>query len=179
MKVIMLCGVVGSGKDHYANQYVKNHPKERVKIMHFASPLRNICAKLFKFNVNDEDEYEKFKLENRQFMVDLGQSIKDEMGQDIFAKAVADKIADADGSFDIVIITDFRFPIEFWTISGMFNTFVVFCDYKSGRYATHPEQVTEQMALWLLEQGLQDGQMFGSSLFGDYVKKYEKFSQRR
>lgn len=179
MKVIMLCGVIGSGKDHYANQYVKSHPKERVRIIRFASPLRNICARLFRFNVNDEAEYEKFKAENRQFMVDLGQSMKDEMGQDLFARAVADKIDEMDGEFDTILITDFRFPIEFWAIAERFNTFIVFCNYKSQRYAIRPEQVSEQMAIWLLEQGIQDGQMFAEVLFSDYVNKYEKSLNRR
>lgn len=170
----MLCGVIGSGKDHYANQYIKAHPKERVEVMKFALPLRRICASLFKFDANDEVAYEKFKAENRQFMVELGQFMKEEMGQNLFARAIADKIEDMEDRVDTILITDFRFPVEFWSLSERFNVYVIFCNYKSSRYAIRPEQVSEQMAIWLMEEGLYDGMYISASAFSDIMKKYER-----
>ena len=175
MRLIMLCGVIGSGKDYHAQEYIRTHPEERVKIIRFATPLRNICAKLFNFDANDEGAYEKFKSENRKTMVDLGQAMKDEMGQSLFADAVRDYISTYTEEYrdDVTfIIPDFRFPVEFYPMFD-FAPIVIFCNYKSERYEIRPEQVTEQMAIWLVEQGYVNNQTFSTMEFQKIMQKYQ------
>ena len=169
----MLCGVIGSGKDFYSHEYARNHPNERVEIIRFATPLRNICAKLYNFDANDEVAYEKFKAENRKIMVDLGQAMKDEMGLDIFAVAAGEKMWPRFKENITFIIPDFRFPVEFGTMMDFFVPNVVFCNYHSDRYEINPEQVTEQMAIWLVEQGYQHGQVFSALEFEKIMQKYQ------
>lgn len=175
MRLIMLCGVIGSGKDHHAQEYIRTHPNERVEIIRFATPLRNICAKLYNFDATDEVAYEKFKAENRRVMVELGQAMKDEMGQSLFADAVRNYIYTYTEEYSnnvTFIIPDFRFPVEFYPMFD-FVPIVIFCNYKSERYELRPEQVTEQMAIWLVGQGYKNGEVFSTYEFEKIMQKYE------
>lgn len=180
MKIILITGVIGSGKDYWAKQYIKEHPNETVKCLHFIATLRDIIEGLYNLPKGDEEAYTawKSKPENRSFMVALGREIKRVYGDDFFAERVLDIIcsdAYCSGKIDTYLISDFRFPIEFWTL---FNTFpdkleIIFCNYLSDRYELRPEQVSEQMAIWLLEKGLEDRENIDTRVFAELIKEYE------
>ena len=86
MNIILLCGVIGSGKDYYANKYIKDNPDKKVEILRFAEPIRQIAGYVYGFDPSNDVEYADFKEKNRNFLIDLGQGMKNVMGNDIFAK---------------------------------------------------------------------------------------------
>ena len=176
MKIILLTGVIGSGKDHYAECYKAAHPDESVAIVHLAEPLREIVENMF-----DVDDYTKWKSvsKNRKLMVDLGQSIKKVFGQDFFMRRIVDAYnLELAVWFDrTLIIPDFRFPVEIKslierTLINPRKVSVVFCDYHSDRYESRPEQESEKMALWLRER-LKDGQEMLGDEFLKLISEYE------
>jgi hypothetical protein len=173
MKVLLVTGVIGSGKDFFAHEYKKNHPEENVEIIRFATPLRNICAKLYNFDANDDIAYEKFKIENRRFMVELGQSMKDELGQELFAKEVVKKLLVREVEDVTFIIPDFRFPIEYLYMLSDFDIKVVFCNYHSDKYKIIPDQTSEQMAIWMINNGFRNRQEFYREDFYRILNYYE------
>ena len=180
MKIILLTGVIGSGKDYWAKQYVEQHPNEKVKLLKFAASLRDITEGLYNLPKGDDEVYTEWKSkpENRKFMVALGANLKRVYGDDFFAKTVADTIwndMDCCDTKDTYIISDFRFPIEFWTL---FNAFpdkldITFCNFQSDRYTIAPEQVSEQMAIWLLDKGIEDRENIDVRVFAELIKEYE------
>ena len=184
MRIILLTGVIGSGKDYFAKEYIKKHPNEKVKHLKFAASLRDITEGMFDIPKGDEEEYTKWKGlgDNRQFMVDLGRELKRVYGDDFFAEKIADSIfndMDTCDTKDTYLISDFRFRIEFWT---MFQSFpdklqIIFCNYKSERYAICPEQVSEQMAIWLLGKGVEDRTELGTGFFAELMREYEGVSE--
>jgi hypothetical protein len=170
MKIILLTGVMGSGKDHYANEYIKNHPEERVIKARFAQPLRDIMQIVLRVNFDDEIFYENWKLipDNRQIFLNLSSHLKSIYGQDVLIVATRHylRMLFAANPKVTVIFTDCRFPFEYYMVKDFIYTElknatsstdykkilkVIFCNYKSDRYAKKPEQVTERWALNLLE----------------------------
>jgi len=180
MRIILLTGVIGSGKDYFAKEYIKKHPAEKVKELKFAASLRDIVEGMYNIPKGDEAAYEAFKAipANRGFMVKLGQNLKRVYGQEFFAEKIADTIyndMDVCDTIDTYLISDFRFPIEFWTL---FNAFpdklqIIFCDYHSERYELRPEQVSERMAIWLLGEGIKDREQISILNFVLLMKEYE------
>ena len=180
MKIILITGVIGSGKDYFAKQYVEQHPNEKVKLLKFAASLRDVTEGMFGIPKGDEAAYEAFKAipSNRKFMVDLGQNLKRVYGEDFFAGDVADTIwndMDCCDTKDTYIISDFRFPIEFWTLLNAFpdKLDITFCNFQSDRYTIAPEQVSEQMAIWLLDKGIEDRENIDVRVFAELIKEYE------
>jgi len=180
MRIILLAGVIGSGKSFYANQYKQEHPEEKVVCLNFAASLRDIVEGMYNIPKGDEQAYTEWKSkpENRKLMVDLGRELKRVYGDDFFAEKVADTIfndMDTCETKDTYIISDFRFPIEFWTMLQAFsnNLQIIFCNYKSDRYELRPEQVSEQMAIWLLGKGIEDRTELGVGFFAELMKEYE------
>lgn len=178
MKIILIAGVIGSGKDYWAEQYKKEHPTENIVHLRFAESLRDICEGMFSIPTNDDKAYTDWKNipQNRQFMVDLGQNLKRVYGNDFFAMSVLRKInqlrltSTYTSNDYTILITDFRFPVEFWTLANYFDTnkpeiTVVFKDYHSYRYKLIPEQSSEQMAIWLLERGYKDNDVIREDNF--------------
>lgn len=181
MKIILICGVIGSGKDYLAKRYIKDHPQERVKLLKFATSLRDLTEGIYNLPKGDDAAYEAFKAipENRMFMVRLGENLKRVYGDDFLAFKVIDDIFDNKESYDTFIVSDFRFPVEFWSFYKLFerNTHritILFADYHSERYTIAPEQVSERMAIWLKEQGLKDRQEIGGREFAELIDKYEE-----
>lgn len=177
MKITLLTGVIGSGKDFYAEEYTRLNPTEKIKHLHFAGTLRDITEGMFNIPKGDDKAYTEWKSipDNRKFMVDLGQNLKRVYGENFFAIKVAQEIERLQSDYDTFIVSDFRFPVEFWAIwAGFrFNTEVVFCNYKSPRYEIRPEQVSEQMAIWLLKNGFKERQAMIANEFAKVMAKYE------
>lgn len=176
MKIILITGVIGSGKDYLAKQYIKDHPQERVKVLKFAQSLRDVTEGMHNLPKGDDAAYEAFKAipENREFMVVLGQNLKRVYGENFFAIKVAQDIERLQYDYDTFIVTDFRCPIEFWTLTKICTDIeVMFADYHSYRYTLIPEQETEKMAIWLKEKGFKDRQVFTEYEFMCILVGYE------
>ena len=145
-KVILVCGVIGSGKDYYAQQYIIDNPDERVGIYKLSNKLKDLAELEF----GKIDDYEAFKLKNREWLQNKADEMKDTYGQTYFAKECFRSIRFED--YDTIIITDFRFfyEIEFFNeASDLFRDFDVywtFCDYHSERYDDKNTHNSEEMA---------------------------------
>lgn len=187
MKLILVTGVIGSGKDYYVQKYQEEHPDELVVHMKFAGALRTIAAESFGEELWDDDIYEKWKAieDNRMFLINLGVSLKKNISEDIFANILVKQFlryAKHITTDNItLIISDFRFPIEFesicchWDLIDRFeevNVQVVLVDYKSPRYAIKKNQVSELMAIWLIEQGYKHGTVWDEDGFVKVMNEY-------
>lgn len=145
-KVILVCGVIGSGKDYYAQQYIIDNPDERVGIYKLSNKLKDLAELEF----GKIDDYEAFKLKNREWLQSKADEMKDTYGQTYFAKECFRSIRFDD--YDTIIITDFRFFYElkfFNEASSLFDDFDVywtFCDYHSERYDDKNTHNSEEMA---------------------------------
>ena len=142
----MVCGVIGSGKDYYAQQYIINNPDERVGIYKMSSKLKDLAELEF----GKIDNYEDFKLKNREWLQNKADEMKKAYGSQYFAKECFRSIKFDD--YDTIIITDFRFPYElsfFHKASELFEDFYVcwtLCDYHSERYDDTNGHNSERMA---------------------------------
>lgn len=180
MKLILVTGVIGSGKDYFIEQYKRNHPDENVRHIKFAEPIVDLASRMFNVNLADKQVYESWKAvyENRKWLVDIGQNLKKVFGNNIFAKRALHRVIDMRGNPNIhtCIITDFRFPVEFYEFwNNSLRSFEIhFTDFHSERYKIAPEQVSERMAIWLLEQGAKDGQVWSHLDFKKLIEKYKE-----
>lgn len=145
-KVILVCGVIGSGKDYYAQQYIIDNPDERVGIYKLSNKLKDLAELEF----GKIDDYEAFKLKNREWLQNKADEMKDTYGQTYFAKECFRSIRF--DNYDTIIITDFRFFYElkfFNEASELFRDFDVYwtlCDYHSDRYNDTNGHNSEKMA---------------------------------
>lgn len=172
MKVILVCGVIGSGKDYFVKKYKKDHPEEVVEEKKFAWPIRQFTGKLVGVNLMNEPTYESWKSDpkNRQLLVDVGQYMKEATTEDIWALGVLNQLTE-DKTY---IISDFRFPVEYKTICSKHQATIHFCNYKSARYTINPNQISERMACFLVSKGLEDGQEFTCSEFDKLINEFER-----
>lgn len=171
MKVILVCGVIGSGKDYFVKKYRKDHPEEIVEEKKFAWPIRQFVGKLVGVNLMNEATYESWKADpkNRQLLVDVGQYMKEATTEDVWAVGVLNQLTE-DKTY---IISDFRFPIEFRVICSKYEAIIHFCNYKSARYTINPNQISERMACFLVSKGIPDNQDFTCSEFDKLINEFE------
>lgn len=117
MKIILLSGWSGSGKDTVADYLVARH---NYKKFAFANPLKNLAAELYKFprELADSQEgkqqlwpvgYSKKTI--RQILIDLALFDKLRFGDDIYANEIATQIAKESPDSNIVI-SDTRYLNE-------------------------------------------------------------------
>jgi hypothetical protein len=125
MKIIFLSGWSTSGKDTVGKILEKRH---RAVLFAFADVLKEIVAKEFQFPVGwaYSEEGKNTILTNgksvREMLIKRGQEIRKEKGTDYFAKIVANQIhnlATMSTSEQIVVVTDWRLPIELETLQIM------------------------------------------------------------
>lgn len=171
MKVILVCGVIGSGKDYFVKKYRRENPQEEVQELKFAWPIRQFTGSLVGVNLLNEPTYESWKSDpkNRQMLVDVGQYMKEATTQDIWALGVLHQLSQ-DKTY---IISDFRFPVEFRTICSKFQAVIHFCNYKSARYTLNPNQISEKMACFLVDKGFEDNQEFSCEEFKGIIEEFE------
>lgn len=134
-KLILINGKKRSGKDYIASELEStlSSQNKKVGIMSFAEPLKNIIAKTFdisdieleKYKNNDEDyglviqaypnnqpicniKYIDFRTILQRFGTE---AMKPIFGDNVWAKILYTKVLESD--YDIVIVPDFRFKIEY------------------------------------------------------------------
>lgn len=185
-KIILVCGVIKSGKDYYVDEYRLTHPDEVVIELKFSNYLREIVELVLGIDLKDKEVYEKWKSvpENRQILVDLGFSMKKKSGKNIFSSAVYNEINSLLLSIThntTFIISDFRFPFEKDLINEndnyllwlWFDTYVHFCNYKSEQYNGSIDQHTEYMAQWLCSKGYEHNTHWTLEEFNNLIKEYD------
>lgn len=133
----MFNGLKRSGKDTCSKllqEILKEDFDLDFQILAFAKPMKNILSKSFgislehlekfknlEMDITVEDRNDLLELNTplevsnfRKFIEDFGQAVKEEMGQDIWARITWGKVEESIESLDIgCIISDFRFPIEY------------------------------------------------------------------
>jgi tRNA uridine 5-carbamoylmethylation protein Kti12 len=141
MKIIMVCGVIGSGKDYFLEQYKKEHPDEEVVEIKFAEPLKAIISNMYSIDVSDKSKYEEWKNkpENRLLLQNLAEGIKENLSQTIFAKKAVDRMNEYVFScynrefikLPTFIISDFRYKEELDVVFNYINyTLCSICTYE-------------------------------------------------
>lgn len=144
--LILLLGVQGSGKDYYAT----NYKGENVFHLKFTNSIRSSLSPVVGVDLLDENIYSywKSKPENRMKIIDYTVKMKEIYGDSIFVIPVLNAIDHIFSNIRgaTVIISDFRFPIEYFHLSR-FCPKIVFCNYKSERYGIFEEQEPERMAI--------------------------------
>lgn len=124
--VFIFNGLKRSGKDTCSKllqEILKEDFDLDFQILAFAKPMKNILSKSFGVsleelehlkNVEDTMYFHNKELDFRKFIEDFAQAVKEEMGQDIWARITWGKVEESIESLGIgCIISDFRFLIEY------------------------------------------------------------------
>lgn len=122
MKIITIAGGKRQGKDTTAT-IIKNLLEQsgyKVEIMYFADDLKDIACNTLNMNRHELEVYKNrelpvtHKVNARQFLQRLGDSIKDLFGEYSLFNKFKDKIRDIElkGDIDFVIVPDRRFTYE-------------------------------------------------------------------
>lgn len=197
MKIIMVCGVIGSGKDYFLEQYKKEHPDEEVVEIKFAEPLKAIIGNMYSIDVSDKSKYEEWKNkpENRLLLQNLAEGIKDNLSQTIFAKKAVDRMNEYVFScynrefikLPTFIISDFRYKEELDVVFNYINytlcsictyeLYVYFTNYISDRYDKTNTHKSEKMAQDMVKDGYETG-YYDIKLYGTDVLKLIKCNDK-
>ena len=115
MKVIALTGYSKAGKDFVGNM-LKDYYSflgYKTKLEKFATPLREFFTEELVENKKDEEfDFKGIKTTPRELMIAMAKGMKQFYGEDVFAKALVERIINDRQMLDIVVITDLRFNIE-------------------------------------------------------------------
>lgn len=124
--VFMFNGLKRAGKDTIARllqEVLKEDFDLDFQILAFAKPMKNIISKSLGVtleeleNLKNAEDIMYFHNKERDFrklIEDFGQAVKEEMGQDIWARITWGKIEESIEAQGLgCIISDFRFPIEY------------------------------------------------------------------
>jgi len=164
-KIILVTGVIGSGKDYYTQQYIKEHPEEVVIALKFAMPIRDLYSYAVGINLLHAENWEIYKQnpKNREKFINFAEGAKRVLGDNIWARLISEEIngyihTEAGYTF---IISDAGFEIEFKTIydylENIYNDIIIhFCNYHSFRYKIL-DQPREKIPQKLIELGYKDG----------------------
>lgn len=120
--VIGLSGFYGAGKDTLAEQIVEQDPS--FVHMSFADPVLDIARASHPDHLLwNRESWDTLKQDaaNRNFVVNLGESIRDTLGSEVFALAMVDRIYEAHDRGKNVVISDVRLPIEHYNLRKHFH----------------------------------------------------------
>lgn len=158
VKVILVCGVIKSGKDYYCSTYASEHPNERVIHYKFAEPIVSLASIMSGVDLSIPEVYEEWKKvgNNRQILVDIGLYLKSEFGETCLVERVINKIKGLSANKPTtILISDLRFVFEarLFQKQGL-DVEVHFCNYVSEDYNDTINQPTERMAQLLSKLGI-------------------------
>lgn len=129
--IVLISGYKRSGKDTTAKmmkEIIEDGTSQKVEILSFAEPLKQIIATLFDISVEELEDFKNDPVNNQLYMLTgyqnyeritdfrvllmrIGnEAMKPIFGEDVWVKIMKDKIAKSDA--DVIIIPDFRFLVE-------------------------------------------------------------------
>ena len=125
-KVIILTGPSGVGKNHFADNFKKDHPNEKVHFIAFATYLKGLLFDNYPELANmDKEEY-------RHLLIEYGDKFRS-ANIDFFVNIVKDTIKAIGDETDYIIITDARFDNEVATV----KKFISNCNYELDKCEKH------------------------------------------
>lgn len=179
-KIFVFIGVIGSGKDYMANQYIQKYGAVKTD---FADPLREDIWKLLDWTPYTDEEYDLFK--RSEFHNDLGIKFT---GRDLLLKYGTEIRRAEDPNhwckqtireierlflygFPAVVITDCRFTNEVSYLKKAANMLecdieFIFCNYPSDRYDNKVDHESEKLAQNMVDLGF----THKSESFDSYIK---------
>ena len=125
MKIILINGKARSGKD-FAAQILQKKLDRTIKLA-FADSIKDILCNTLEITRNEFDEYKnnfydlKYSdksLTFRELIQNFGETMKEKFGNDFWARQLVDSINNPElSNSDYFIVSDFRFKIEYETLS--------------------------------------------------------------
>lgn len=163
LEVVCSVGVIGSGKDFLAQEYIA----KGYKFINFADELREIAWELLSWRPRNKEEYELFKqgkifiegfgyVDGRIFLQNVGTSLR-KRDPDYWIKLWRTNVEKELVNGNSVVCSDVRFINELQTALYLyrkekFNKKIIFCDYMSKRRNDKNEHVSEKFAQYLIKQ---------------------------
>ena len=178
MKIIMVNGVIGAGKDTYALRYASEHPEESVHIVKFGKGIVDMCAHICGIDLSDPYTYEQWKSDpqNRLLLQNVGEAAKIVIGEDVWSKKALeyiDRVPNRDNN--TFIVTDFRYPVEFNTFYGRYPFVeVAFVDFRSSRYDNTNPHKSEMLAQYMVQRWVEDNTIIKGYRMGGIISEYIK-----
>ena len=199
-EVVVIIGAIGSGKDHKADELVK---QGYVRI-DFKDELLNMASDLVGYQVKDDYEWFKENIvgvrrrgtefqqgfayqDRREIAVNnpdimTGRKLLERLGTEVMRKrypgywvrAWANKVIPKLGAGHNVVVSDCRFMNEVDAVMELTNNRrFVFSNYKSHRYDATGNHLSRRLAQALLAMGMVDGQEIEERLFRRAEKAME------
>jgi len=112
MKVIMISGKSGHGKDAFSNAF-EQYGKEKgnkIIVIHFADLVKYYAKQYYNWNGEKDND-------GRHLLQYIGTTLMRGYRSKYWAQIVAEFLAAASKDFDIALIPDWRFANEFYTVS--------------------------------------------------------------
>lgn len=182
-------GVIGSGKDYRADQYIKSQDSKVIKI-NFADALKEEAWQILGWAPSSEDEYEEFKsivivdigrnrLTGREFLQNLGEYRRSQ-NINYWAKLWQGKVGDALMWGTSVVCSDLRhanelkIALELCVKYGIdLDDSFVFCNYESDKYNNTDTHISERLAQKLLKLDYNDGSSVPKERLHDLRSQFE------
>lgn len=111
MKILMISGKSGSGKDAVAFILKEKLADKKVLVIHFADLVKYYAFQYYNWS-GEKDE------KGRALLQKIGTTIMRGFNQDYWARIVAEFLAATINEFDYVLIPDWRFKNEYEVVSS-------------------------------------------------------------
>lgn len=123
MKVIIISGHSGSGKDTFSDFLIKNLPDQKILTIHFGDPVKWIAKQFFNW------DGDKTTLEGRHLLQYIGTDLMRNYDPDYWCRMIGEFLAalDSTNMYDLVLIPDARFPNEIEVIQEFFPESTTVC----------------------------------------------------
>ena len=198
--IIIITGLIGSGKTTLTNELVKKYSTiGEVNVLKFADNARKLLEVIFNIDLSNEIDYELWKTNNRQYLINLGQGAKKLFGEyfwvdllckeidTIYCKYASNSLREVcEPGTHTIIIPDLRFQEE---VIGLFNYLkelsigndlfttndvkIMFTDYHSERYSSENDsKASEALPLFLRGKGLKHLDILSFSKFLDITEEF-------
>lgn len=171
IQIIGFCGVIGSGKDYKAKDFLLKNP-DSIQI-NFADALREWLWKIIKWKPSDDREYEDFKLEEffsdeddnneyysftgRDLLIGIGNGMREMFDPDFWITQWAKRIYKTI-NYQYILVSDVRYRNECEYIVNILGGKIIFCNFKSDKYNPFLDSNSEKLSQELNQKGYKDGE---------------------
>jgi len=188
-KLIVLIGVLNSGKGYRAERFIEDNKRFNNEMCHvnFADEVREMAWAILSWRPKNNKEYENFKnneiwlnptfvyymkttckITGRQFLQNLGTRAVRNKYPNFWADCWLNGFKKAISEGKHVITSDLRFPNELKYTLGLKKDLMfisdidkkfIFCDYPSENYNATDPDISERLAQRILADSFEDGQV--------------------